>query len=114
VVVDSDGVGRYTQEVEAAVYFCVLEALQNIQKYAEATRATVRLLADGGKLHFEVQDDGTGFDPAMQKKGSGTQNMIDRIDALGGSVEVRSALGAGTTVAGSLLIGVAEVQLQPA
>jgi signal transduction histidine kinase len=102
VEVDAADVGRYPQDIEAAVYFCVLEALQNIQKYAQATTAAVRLRADNGDLHFEVEDDGIGFDPATQKKGSGTQNMEDRLDALGGSVTVRSAVGAGTTVAGRL------------
>ena len=114
VEVDADGVGRYPQDLEAAVYFCVLEALQNIQKYAEASRATVRLRADGSDLRFEVEDDGKGFDPAQEKKGTGTQNMIDRIDALGGSVEVRSAMGAGTTVVGALPVGAVEGELQPA
>jgi signal transduction histidine kinase len=112
VEVDAQDLGRYSQEIEAAVYFCILEALQNVQKYAEASRATVRLRSDGGDLHFEVEDDGKGFDPGVTKKGSGTQNMEDRLDALGGSVDVTSAVGTGTTVAGQLPIGVAEEELQ--
>ncbi|HEV3233826.1 MAG TPA: GAF domain-containing sensor histidine kinase [Candidatus Dormibacteraeota bacterium] len=104
VEIDSDGVGRYPQDVEAAVYFCVLEALQNVQKYAAATGATVRLRVDDDSLTFEVTDDGSGFDPAEQKKGSGTQNMEDRLDALGGSVQVSSSVGGGTTVSGRLPI----------
>jgi signal transduction histidine kinase len=114
VHVEADGIGRYPQETEAAVYFCVLEALQNVQKYAEASRATVRLRESDGEVRFEVEDDGKGFDPAIQKKGSGTQNMEDRLDALGGSVSVRSSVGAGTVVAGRLPIVVAEEELQPA
>ena len=114
VEVEAHDLTRYSQEVEAAVYFCVLESLQNIQKYAEATRATVRLRTERGDLHFEVEDDGKGFDPGVTRKGSGTQNMEDRLDALGGSVDVRSAVGAGTTVAGQLPIAVAEEELQPA
>jgi signal transduction histidine kinase len=114
VAVEAQHLGRYSQEVEAAVYFCVLEALQNIQKYAKASRATVRLRSDGGELHFEVEDDGDGFDPGITTKGSGTQNMQDRLDALGGSLDVRSALGAGTTVSGRLPVAVAEEELQTA
>jgi signal transduction histidine kinase len=105
VEVDADGIGRYSQDVEAAVYFCVLEALQNTQKYAGAGHATVRLNVHGDELRFEVEDDGKGFDPATQKRGSGTQNMEDRLDALGGDVEVRSAPGQGATVAGRLPVG---------
>src|SRR2546425_12086231 len=64
VDVETDGVDRYAQEVEAAVYFCCLEALQNVSKYANASCAVVRLEAsDEGGLRFEVQDDGVGFDP---------------------------------------------------
>jgi signal transduction histidine kinase len=105
VRVEADGVGRYDQDVEAAVYFCCLEALQNVQKYADATKATIRLSEADGRLRFEVEDDGKGFDPATQKKGSGTQNMEDRLDALGGSVEVRSAPGHGTAVVARLPLG---------
>src|SRR3981081_3601087 len=71
VSVDADGVGRYPQDVEAAVYFCCLEALQNVQKYARASRATVSLAALNGDLRFEVEDDGAGFDVAVTPHGSG-------------------------------------------
>jgi signal transduction histidine kinase len=98
VRIEADGLERYPQDVEAAVYFCVLEALQNVQKYAEASRATVRLSQADGLLRLEVEDDGKGFDPAMQQRGAGLQNMEDRLEALGGGVELRSALGGGTTV----------------
>jgi signal transduction histidine kinase len=102
VTVDADGIGRYSQDVEAAVYFSVLEALQNVQKYAQASQATVRLREDGGALRFEIADDGKGFDVAATAKGSGLTNMADRIDALGGEVEVTSAPGRGTQLHGSL------------
>jgi signal transduction histidine kinase len=102
VEVDADGVGRYPQEVEAAVYFCTLEALQNVQKYAGATHATVRLRQEDGQLRFGVEDDGKGFDPAEVQRGSGTTNMADRLDALGGRLEVRSRPGSGTTVLGEV------------
>jgi len=113
VDVEADGVGRFPQDTEAAVYFCVLEALQNVQKYADASRALVRLSTVREELHFEVNDDGKGFEPATQKMGSGSQNMRDRIDALGGSMEVKSATGAGTSVVGYLPIGAAAGALQP-
>jgi signal transduction histidine kinase len=102
VAVEADGLGRYAQEAEAAVYFCVLEALQNVQKYARATRATVTLRVEDGTLTFVVADDGGGFDPATTPRGSGTQNMADRLGALDGTVEVGSEPGAGTTVSGSI------------
>ncbi|HEX6538489.1 MAG TPA: histidine kinase [Candidatus Dormibacteraeota bacterium] len=98
VTVDTTGVGRYPQEVEATVYFCVLEALQNVQKYAEANRAVVRLRDDGRALRFEVEDDGRGFDSRTVRRGAGLTNMNDRIDALSGSLEVNSRPAHGTTV----------------
>ena len=98
VDIDAGGIGRYPQEVEATVYFCVLEALQNVQKYAGAARATVRLRDTDGALHFDVEDDGRGFDVEHVHKGAGLTNMTDRVDAIGGSVEVRSSRGRGTAV----------------
>jgi signal transduction histidine kinase len=102
VAVVSDGIGRYPQEMEAAVYFCCLEALQNVAKYAEASTGTVRLSDGTGSLMFEVTDDGRGFDPSSTGYGTGLQGMADRLDALNGSLEVRSAPGQGTTVVGRL------------
>jgi signal transduction histidine kinase len=102
VVVESDGIGRYPQETEAAVYFSCLEALQNVAKYSEATAATVLLAQRNGTLNFTVSDDGRGFDPAAAERGSGLQGIADRLAALGGTFEVRSAPGEGTTVSGSL------------
>jgi signal transduction histidine kinase len=96
VDVKADHIGRYPQEIEAGVYFCVLEALQNVQKYAEATRATVTLGQSDGTLTVSVSDDGRGFDTATTRRGSGLINMADRIDALGGELAVQSAPGEGT------------------
>jgi signal transduction histidine kinase len=93
-------VGRYPQEVEAAVYFCILEALQNVAKYAQAAAARVVLSRDGQDLAFTVEDDGQGFDPASTAMGTGVQGMSDRMAALGGSLEVFSAPGRGTRVTG--------------
>jgi signal transduction histidine kinase len=102
VTVEADGVARYPQDVEATVYFCVLEALQNVQKYAAASQVTVRLHAGGDTLRFEVTDDGTGFDSSSVKRGAGLINMADRVAALEGSVQVVSSPGTGTCVRGEL------------
>jgi signal transduction histidine kinase len=82
------------------VYFCVLEALQNIAKYAQASRVIIRLREEEGGLAFEVRDDGAGFDPTARGLGTGLQGMADRLAALGGGFEVRSSPGKGTTVIG--------------
>ena len=100
--VTANGLGRYPQDAEAAVYFCCLEALQNAAKYSGASRAVVRLSCDERRVGFEVEDDGTGFNVAAAKRGAGLTNMDDRISALGGTLEVRSHPGAGTTIAGSI------------
>ena len=84
------------------MYFCCLEALQNVGKYAQASLARVRLSAHDGELVFEVTDDGRGFDRQRTTLGSGLQNMADRLAALGGSVDVQSQPGRGTTVRGNL------------
>jgi signal transduction histidine kinase len=102
VTVEADGIGRYGQDTEAAVYFCCLEALQNIAKYAYATRARIRLQARDGTLCAVVSDDGAGYDAAHAPLGSGQRNMADRLAALGGRLEVRSAPGQGTTITASL------------
>ncbi len=100
--VSADGIGRYPQEAEAAVYFCCLEAMQNAAKYAHASHLTIQLRDGNGELRFEVEDDGTGFDPATTPRGAGLQNMADRLAALGGEVEVHSSPGTGTTIAGRI------------
>jgi signal transduction histidine kinase len=109
ITVDAIGVGRYPQEVEAAVYFCCLEALQNMQKYASASHGVIRLREEDGALKFEIADDGSGFDVAITKKGAGLANMADRLDALGGEVEVRSAPGRGTQLHGWLRVATVPV-----
>jgi signal transduction histidine kinase len=98
--VSADGVGRFGQDVEAALYFCILESLQNVAKYAAASSATVALRHEDGMLEFRVQDDGRGFDPTTTPRGSGLQGMIDRLDAIGGTVSVESRPGEGTVVLG--------------
>jgi signal transduction histidine kinase len=104
--VEGDGVRRHPVETEAAVYFCCLEAIQNAAKYAAPSLVTVALEEDDGQLVFVVTDDGLGFDPSATPRGSGLGNMADRLSAFGGDVEVVSAPGMGTTVRGSIPVGV--------
>jgi signal transduction histidine kinase len=91
---------RYPPEVEAAVYFSCLEALQNVAKYAEASSAHVRVVDDGDELVFDVVDDGRGFDPTARGYGTGLQGIADRLGALDGSLEVTSAPSHGTSLRG--------------
>ena len=105
VTVLPDGVGRYPQDVESALYFCCLEALQNIAKYARASHAEIRLSASGGEVAFVVADDGEGFDPSAVPRGSGLQGMADRLEAVGGTLQIRSRPGSGTTVTGHVPLG---------
>ena len=97
---EADGVGRYAPEIEAAVYFCCLEALQNVAKYAgAAASARVRIWEDAGGLLFEICDDGAGFEPDRNAEGAGLTNMRDRIGAVGGTLRVESD-GGGTRIRG--------------
>jgi signal transduction histidine kinase len=100
--IESDGVGRYPREVEAAVYFCVLEAIQNVAKYAGASSASIRLAGSDGSLVFEIEDDGRGFDATAPTHGTGVQGMVDRLDAIGGILDIRSEPGHGTVVRGEI------------
>ena len=102
VQVLADGIGRYPRDAEGAVYFCALEALQNVAKYARASRATVALSCARSQLEFTVADDGAGFDPANARQGTGLQGMADRLAAAGGTLRVNSVPGVGTTISGSL------------
>ncbi|HZB79327.1 MAG TPA: histidine kinase, partial [Actinomycetota bacterium] len=100
VTVVGEGVGRYPRDVESAVYFCTLEALNNVAKYADATAVTVRVSDDDGVVRFGIDDDGRGFDPRLARSGTGVQGMVDRLDAVGGSLEISSEPGRGTSVEG--------------
>jgi len=102
-VVDAGGIGRYRQDVEAAVYFCCLEALQNAGKHAGGSATVqVEVGVDGDGLRFEVRDDGAGFDLDEGVRGHGFVNMADRLGAIGGTVEVWSAPGQGTRITGRI------------
>ena len=100
------GAERAQAGTELAIYFCVLEALQNVVKHAgpEAV-AVVTLSRADNTIEFDVQDDGAGFDPAAQGDGIGLVSMRDRIGAAGGTLEIRSSPGTGTTVRGSVPAG---------
>jgi signal transduction histidine kinase len=102
VVLEADQVGRYPQDAESTVYFCTLEALQNVAKHARATATTIRLSGSGGVLEFSVSDDGAGFPAAAARHGSGLQGMSDRLAALGGTLDISSEPGQGTTITGRL------------
>jgi signal transduction histidine kinase len=95
----ADGNLRFEPQVEAAMYFCIREALQNASKHA-AGRATVDLWFHDGTVGFSVTDRGPGFDTANAGRGAGLQNMIDRLEAVGGTLDIRSAPGEGTIVSG--------------
>jgi signal transduction histidine kinase len=103
--VEAPSLGRYPAEVEATVYFCCLEALQNAAKHAgDGARVTIRVEEDASGLVFEVIDDGAGFSQA-RGLGAGFVNMSDRVGALGGSLQVDSAPGRGARVAGGASAG---------
>jgi signal transduction histidine kinase len=93
---------RFTPEVEAAVYWCCVEAVQNFGKHGGAdARLVLRIAGDGdGGLMFDVEDDGVGFDPAQARRGQGLTNMADRIGAAGGQIDVWSSPGRGVRVHG--------------
>ena len=101
--VELQGVGRYGNDIEAAVYFCTLEALQNAGKHAgEDATATVKVAEADAVLSFEIRDDGVGFETTGRADGHGFVNMSDRLGAFGGTVQVVSAPGAGTTITGTI------------
>jgi signal transduction histidine kinase len=91
---------RFPPEVEVAVYFCCLEALQNAAKHAPDAAVTVSLADTGGELVVDVRDDGLGFelDTIGDGGGTGLLGLRDRLAAVGGDVTVTSAPGAGTAV----------------
>lgn len=103
VTLDVHGIGRYAPEVETAVYFCCLEALQNAAKHAPGSAVRVHLEERAGEVVFRIEDDGPGPAGAEVVPGHGLSNMTDRVGALGGVLTIgpSTALG-GTLVAGSI------------
>ncbi|HWE57464.1 MAG TPA: histidine kinase [Acidimicrobiales bacterium] len=102
VTVEVAAADRFTQEIEAAVYFCCLEALQNASKHASGASVAIRVWCEGPALMFRIVDDGPGFDPARTTHGHGLVNMSDRVGAIGGTVAWRSQPGRGVEVTGSV------------
>jgi signal transduction histidine kinase len=107
VAVDASGVngdGRFPQDVESAVYFSCLEAVNNARKYAQGATIGVRICTEDGRLRFIVRDDGPGWDQSRVtgSPGRGLRNVTTRISTVGGRIDVRSAPGQGTTVDGSV------------
>jgi signal transduction histidine kinase len=103
LTVQAAGVGRHPAELESAVYYCCVEAIQNAIKHGgRGVRISVRVEQDDRALRFEVSDDGPGFDPSRAHPGAGLQNMRDRLGALDGQLSITSAVGHGTVASGSV------------
>jgi signal transduction histidine kinase len=102
VEVHADSIHRYPLEVEAAVYFCCLEALQNAVKHARATTLVINVEESADELSFTAADNGQGVDVTRARSGSGIQNMMDRMAALQGSLDLGAEPGGGTLVSGRL------------
>jgi signal transduction histidine kinase len=106
VVLDVDLATEPEPAVRTAVYYCVLEALQNAAKHAHPSRVMVRVDRDGDELHFEVADDGVGFARGSDESPrGGLAQLGGRLDPLGGWLDVVSAPGAGVRVRGVVPLG---------
>jgi signal transduction histidine kinase len=104
VVIDAPGFGRFTPQIEQNLYFCCLEAIQNVIKHAGATQAWIRLRRERGRVTFEIEDVGRGFDPSRVTPGEGLRNMADRIALLGGSLQIDTTPRHGTLIRGEIPI----------
>jgi len=104
VSMTAEDIDRLPREIESTVYFCVLEALRNTVRHAEATSATIRLAQPNGAVVFEVADDGRGFDPNAPY-GTGLTAIADRLDVLTGTLAVESGTGRGTRLVGTVPAG---------
>ena len=112
VTVNCSAVGRYSPDVEAAVYFSCLEALHNATKHANPSTIDVTV-RHGARLEFAVVDDGVGFDPKTVQLGAGLTNVADRLGSIGGQLTIRSAPGVGTQIGGSIATDATAVVLAP-
>ena len=102
VIFRSRGVGRYPADVEAAIYFCCLEALQNAEKHSgQDTNATIDIIGSDDALSFTVRDSGRGFDQT-RAQGQGLRNMFERMNGIGGWLTIESRAGQGTTISGGI------------
>lgn len=105
VSVYDSGLGRHPETVETTIYFCCLESLQNAAKHAGADASvSIHLDQRDGHLTFAVEDDGAGFDPAAVQRGSGLTNLTLRVADVGGHLQIESAAGRGTRIAGEVPI----------
>jgi signal transduction histidine kinase len=101
--VEASGLARNSPEVEAAVYFCCVEALENVATHAGAgVHATVRVWSDDRSLFFEVVDDGVGLEADAASRRPGLANIEDRLGALGGELTVSCTADRGTRVLGRI------------
>jgi len=106
VRVESESLDRHQPEVEATIYFCCAEALENAARHGgSGTRATVRVWQEHDAIHFEVEDDGVGFDQSAGHTGQGLMAMSDRLGALDGRLTISSEPGSGTRVCGTVPLG---------
>lgn len=112
IVVTTHGIPadrRFPPKVEAAVYFCCLEAVNNARKHAPGAHVTVRISEVDGALRFTIRDDGPGFDSQSDGAGPGSgarglRNVTARIAAVGGTISIHSVPGAGTTIEGAVAL----------
>ena len=102
ITVQAAGVGRHPREIEATIYFCVLEAVQNAVKHANPQSILVNITETNNHLTFEVKDDGAGYNPDTTPKRNGLTNITDRIDAIEGTITINSTPGHGTTITATI------------
>jgi signal transduction histidine kinase len=100
ISVDTTGIDRYPQPIEATIYFCLVEALNNLIKHSRARSAHLSVRHQDDLLTFTISDDGTGFDPTT--RGNGLTNIADRLDAAGGNLNITSTPSHGTTLTGTI------------
>ncbi|GLZ54683.1 ATP-binding protein [Actinomycetospora sp. NBRC 106378] len=108
VTLTADRVARYDAEVEAAMYFVCLEAVNNARKHAGGAPVRVRVTGHRSALVLEVADDGPGFTVRHDGAGRGLHNLGSRLARVGGRVTVTSAPGEGTTVRAEVPLTVGE------
>jgi signal transduction histidine kinase len=101
VTVESRNFGRYAPAIERGVYFCCVEALQNVAKHAgPSATAHIRLIGEPNRIIFSVDDSGVGFDPARVQTGLGLVHLADRVDVMGGELTIDSYPSMGTRIRG--------------
>jgi signal transduction histidine kinase len=98
VEVIGDGHHDYPADIESALYFAAVEAIQNAERHGEASQVQITLGRIDGEAEIAIRDDGTGFDVKRSNEGPGLTGIRDRVEALGGEMRLASAPGEGTTV----------------